>query len=355
MTVVPFIFFLLGIGVLVPWNTFISLKSYYENRFCSEMTTTSTTTDVSNGTGSYHENNDNKNSNMESIFSTVYNLSSILTMILLISSRLLREYQWKSHCRCFWFGTPSQYEYNTIVPTDNISNSTSLDNDEVDDNSHRHSSTTVGAVEISDESEYNTDRNDHNHHHPNIDRAGTSITATVTNTSTTKTATIRQSSAPVQHLSATGSVARLSSSSSSPRSSEVIDNTIDNVSFHYSFWFVILPFLITIGVFMLQLVLVVYVQSSIPFHFNMYTITLFCIATCGVTSALLGTGIITVISTSSSMIPFHQTMNPYQFVRSWTVSYKLIFIKVNEAYPIVYCFFQFWLGHIGSWCCRIGD
>ena len=111
--VVPCIFFLLGIGVLVPWNTFISLKNYYENRFCSEETTSTTTTlttiassrqvtVVSNGST-----DNSTNMNIESMFSTVYNVSSILTIILLISVRLLRD-QWRilllwcDYCRHYY-------------------------------------------------------------------------------------------------------------------------------------------------------------------------------------------------------------------------------------------------------------
>ena len=59
------IFFLLGIGVLVPWNAFISAKAYFESRLCDD-----------------HGQSINKN--VESTFAIVYNCSSVLFLACLI-------------------------------------------------------------------------------------------------------------------------------------------------------------------------------------------------------------------------------------------------------------------------------
>jgi len=70
-TVVQSIFFLLGIGILAPWNAFISAKDYFETRLCDG--------------GSSNQ------SNFENKFGLVYNLAGITSLLLLISVQAFRE------------------------------------------------------------------------------------------------------------------------------------------------------------------------------------------------------------------------------------------------------------------------
>ena len=184
--VVPCIFFLLGIGVLVPWNTFISLNNYYENRFCSEETTSTTTTlttiassrqvtVVSNGST-----DKSTNMNIESTFSTVYNVSSILTIILLISVRLVRD-QWRilllwcDYCRryycCGWMVVAElpprpYYSYNAIIHTDsNNDTTTGTDIHGIHGNNNGDPSHMAnGVLQTSDEYENNIDDCIHQKH-----------------------------------------------------------------------------------------------------------------------------------------------------------------------------------------------
>jgi hypothetical protein len=347
--VVPCIFFLLGIGVLVPWNTFISLKSYYENRFCSaETSTTHTSMSVanSNSTGTAGRNN-----NIESIFATVYNVSSVLTMILLISVRVFPvpwSLCWQDCGRrcCWWWwvtrqSPPTPYYYNTITHTDNTTNPVLHDS-----SSNASRMMVLGAVEISDENDDNSPQGQALFGFGSLDDRSTFATET-----TTEGATKLSSSVPLQ-LNPMDSIDP--NTHRIPPASPSYDGVNNDIgtSSHYSLLFVIFPFLITIFVFMIQLVLVLYVKA-IPFHYNMYTITLVCIATCGITSALLGTGIITVISTLSSIIPFHQTMNPYQFVRFFPFMQSLCRYKQNSSDIRFFSIVS--LGYICGRCCRITD
>ena len=61
------VFLLLGVGVLVPWNAFISSKGYFESRLCGNVT------------------------GFESWFAMVYNLSSVLCLGLLITVQAVRD------------------------------------------------------------------------------------------------------------------------------------------------------------------------------------------------------------------------------------------------------------------------
>lgn len=72
--VVRGIFLLLGVGVLVPWNAFISAKSYFDSRICS---------DEGSASGS--------SINIESTFSMVYNLASVISLALIIAIQALRD------------------------------------------------------------------------------------------------------------------------------------------------------------------------------------------------------------------------------------------------------------------------
>jgi hypothetical protein len=70
--IIPAIFLLLGVGVLVPWNAFISAKGYFQSRVCSE-------------TG------DPANASIESWFAMIYNLSSVISLGLLITIQAVRD------------------------------------------------------------------------------------------------------------------------------------------------------------------------------------------------------------------------------------------------------------------------
>ena len=63
------IFFLLGVGILVPWNAYISAKAYFESRLCDE----------------YYQ------KHLESTFAIGYNSSSVLTLGLLIAVQWLSD------------------------------------------------------------------------------------------------------------------------------------------------------------------------------------------------------------------------------------------------------------------------
>ena len=69
------IFLLLGIGVLVPWNAFISAKAYFQARFCDP------------NDSSEKQNDDT----MESTFAMVYNFSSVISLGLLIFGQWIWE------------------------------------------------------------------------------------------------------------------------------------------------------------------------------------------------------------------------------------------------------------------------
>ena len=71
------IFLLLGVGVLVPWNAFISAKAYFQSRLCNH--------NVENDT--YFT----SISNIESVFAMVYNLASVISLGLIIAVQALRD------------------------------------------------------------------------------------------------------------------------------------------------------------------------------------------------------------------------------------------------------------------------
>jgi hypothetical protein len=70
--IIPAIFLLLGVGVLMPWNAFISAKGYFQSRVCAE-------------TG------EPANASIESWFAMIYNLSSVLSLGLLITIQAVRD------------------------------------------------------------------------------------------------------------------------------------------------------------------------------------------------------------------------------------------------------------------------
>ena len=68
------VFLLLGIGILLPWNAFISAKAYFQSRLCDPS------------------GNDRANSDsMEATFAFVYNLSSVISLGGIIFGRWLRN------------------------------------------------------------------------------------------------------------------------------------------------------------------------------------------------------------------------------------------------------------------------
>ena len=73
-TVLQGIFLLLGVGVLVPWNAFISAKEYFETRFCGV------------------------DDHFESSFSILYNVASVLTLGLLLLLPKIKDHwrQWSN-------------------------------------------------------------------------------------------------------------------------------------------------------------------------------------------------------------------------------------------------------------------
>jgi len=71
------IFLLLGVGVLVPWNAFISAKGYFQSRLCNLNVETDTySTSISN---------------IESVFAMLYNLASVTSLGLVIAIQALRD------------------------------------------------------------------------------------------------------------------------------------------------------------------------------------------------------------------------------------------------------------------------
>lgn len=74
-SVIRGIFLLLGIGVLAPWNAFISAKDYFDKRICNET------------------------NHLESKFSLVYNLASVTSLGLLIAIQTLRDRRRSEHHR----------------------------------------------------------------------------------------------------------------------------------------------------------------------------------------------------------------------------------------------------------------
>lgn len=71
------IFLLLGVGILVPWNAFISAKQYFQSRLC--VHDASTDTYVSSI------------ANIESVFAMLYNFASVLSLGLVITIQAMRD------------------------------------------------------------------------------------------------------------------------------------------------------------------------------------------------------------------------------------------------------------------------
>lgn len=67
-------FFTLGIGIVLPWNSFISAKSYFESRSCIVG----------------HQHHNTRRNNLESTFAVVYNCGALLSLGLL----LLTQWTW---------------------------------------------------------------------------------------------------------------------------------------------------------------------------------------------------------------------------------------------------------------------
>jgi len=97
--VIQGIFLLLGVGLLMPWNAFISAKPYFESRYCS------TSSNAANSNTDTHarsydgyavdaltaDNDDDHHENLESTFALVYNLSAVTVLALIIVSQWTRD------------------------------------------------------------------------------------------------------------------------------------------------------------------------------------------------------------------------------------------------------------------------
>ena len=71
------IFLLLGVGILVPWNAFISAKQYFQSRLCVHDADTNTYV--------------SSVSNIESVFAMLYNFASVLSLGLVITIQAMRD------------------------------------------------------------------------------------------------------------------------------------------------------------------------------------------------------------------------------------------------------------------------
>jgi hypothetical protein len=92
-------FLLLGIGVLIPWNTFISAKPYFESRLCSFSISPNNDTIQQQQQQLRYAYACGGLPNIESTFSTVYSVSSVLTMVLIIGVQMLRS---STGCTTTW-------------------------------------------------------------------------------------------------------------------------------------------------------------------------------------------------------------------------------------------------------------
>jgi hypothetical protein len=74
-----FIFLLLGVGLLVPWNAFISAKAYFESRLCRP----------GNGNSSPQL----PRWNLMANFALIYNVSSVFTLTLMLALQSFRDHR----------------------------------------------------------------------------------------------------------------------------------------------------------------------------------------------------------------------------------------------------------------------
>lgn len=68
-SIVKGVFFLLGIGILAPWNAFISAKDYFDTRLCDKRTT---------------------GGDVENTFGLVYNLAGVISLLTLVGIQAWR-------------------------------------------------------------------------------------------------------------------------------------------------------------------------------------------------------------------------------------------------------------------------
>lgn len=73
------IFLLLGIGLLIPWNAFISAKAYFESRICLED-------------GTFPPETTTSSSQISSFFALVFNLSSVISVTAMIAMESWKDY-----------------------------------------------------------------------------------------------------------------------------------------------------------------------------------------------------------------------------------------------------------------------
>ncbi|KAL7574792.1 hypothetical protein ACA910_010637 [Epithemia clementina (nom. ined.)] len=112
------IFFLLGVGILIPWNAYISAKAYFESRLCRS----------SSATKNNNEQSKNLANNLESTFAIAYNCSSVFTLGLLIFFQWIGDSRQKKATLLAQQSTMSTGE-GSIVSQDSSRSSSSSSSD----------------------------------------------------------------------------------------------------------------------------------------------------------------------------------------------------------------------------------
>jgi Nucleoside transporter len=205
------IFFLLGVGILMPWNAFISAKQYFESRQCGRVVV---------------------DKSIESTFAVVYNLAAVLCLGFIIAVQWIQDRQ-----------KQQQHHHQHHQH-------------------HRH-----GAVEdILEES-------------PSITAAATAATATA-----------------AAATSAAAGMSIIRSNNNSNNSNNNRNNNLSNRgicasdrSSGHAFWIVMVPLAMYVMVFMLQTVLVLWMDIP-PDVFR--TITLASLIACGMLGSIAQAGIV---------------------------------------------------------------
>jgi hypothetical protein len=249
------IFLLLGIGLLIPWNAFISAKAYFESRLCHET----------NQTQIMVQDNGSKATeppprrNLVSTFALVYNLSSVVTLTLIIAFQSFRD-RYRRRCRLHRqrhsgeeSGRTTAVEYSDNPLTQQASNN---DDHAASSSNNRYSNRRIDADDAA------------------VDGAG------------------------IDALS--------------DRQTEFASSDEQNASRHHgtttsnSFWLVVLPLSLYVAVFWNQAIMIWMIRIR---HFWQWT--LLGLVVCGMASGLAGAG----IAASAGLYEASLAMNPYLTVR----------------------------------------
>jgi hypothetical protein len=242
-------FLLLGIGVLVPWNTFISAKPYFESRLCSySISPKNDTIQQQQQQPLRYVYAGGGLPNIESTFSTVYNVSSVLTMVLIIGVQMLRD---SIRTAAPVVQQPGRSSRRTIVTPAGSTTSTTL-------------------VELSASQQDVTALGTYVNHHDPLDsmQSGSNVGANC----------IIHDDEIDHEFNRT----RSSSLSALPSSSPSTSSTQD-----HSFWLVIVPFLLFILAFGIQLIMVLILHVPYVWYW-----TVLCLSICGVASGISGAGLV---------------------------------------------------------------